>query len=98
MELRCLLSSDVSGFFWLIDGNSSFFIGQTGLAEQGIRYDNTLSRDRDQKYTALFIEPRAENNNTVVQCIAYLNSPPYVQESGEVMLRVQGEKVTHFTV
>ena len=96
VELKCLLPSDTSIFLWLIDGNSSVEIGETALTERGIRYANTISRDEDQKYTAIFIEPRAENNDTVVQCIAYLNSPPYVQESIEVIFRVQGEEIVVF--
>ena len=68
--------------FWLIDGNSSFSIGQTDLAERRIRNDNTISTEGNQIYTAIFIELRT----------TLLNSPPYVQESSEVLFRVQGEK------
>ena len=96
VELRCLLPNDTSIFLWVIDGNGSVDIGETNLTERGIRYDNIISRDGAQKYTAIFIEPRAENNDTVLQCIAYLNSPPYVQESNEILFRVQGEEIVVF--
>ena len=96
VELRCLLPSDTSIFLWLIDGNSSVEIGEAALSEQGIRYDSTLYTEGAGKYTVIFIEPRAENNDTVVQCIAYLNSPPYVQESNEILFRVQGEEIVVF--
>ena len=92
VELRCLLPNDTSIFLWLINGENSLTIGQITLAERGIRYDSSFSLDGDQKYSAIFIEPRAENNDTVLQCRAYTDSPPFLQESSEIIFRVQGEK------
>ena len=94
VELRCLLPTNATTFLWSIDGVPAVDIGPENLGQQGLRYDNEILTDDDQRYTAIFINPRSENNNTVFQCIAFFTNPPYFQTSSEVVFRVQGELVS----
>ena len=94
VELRCLLPTDISGYSLLINGVPSFDIGPENRTQQGFRYNNEILTADDLRYTAIFIDPRSENNNTVFQCSAYFNSPPQIHNSNEVVFRVQGELVS----
>ena len=94
VELRCLLPTNATIFLWSIDGVPAVDIGPENLGQQGLRYDNEILTDDDQRYTAIFIDPRSENNNTVFQCIAFFTNPPQIHNSNEVVFRVQGELVS----
>ena len=93
VELRCLLHNDTYNYFWLINGMNSLFIKPADLTERGIRYFHAISEVEDETYTTIFIEPKVVNNNTLLQCKANINSDPGIQESNEIIFRVQGEKV-----
>ena len=94
VELRCLLHQDVLTFLWLIDGVSSFDIRPENRTQQGLRFNHEILTDDDQKYAAIFIDPRSENNTTVFQCITVITNPPQIHNSNEVVFRVQGELVS----
>ena len=85
VQFTCIMSSNVDIVAWRINGNTSDDIGQDVLAERGITYsDNTAD-------PVINIEPRAENDNTTISCIAIVLVPVQVLESSEVVFRVQGE-------
>ena len=85
VQFTCIMSSNTDAVIWRIDGNPSGDLGETVLAERGITYsDNTED-------PVINIEPRAENDNTTISCIAVVLVPIQVFESSEVVFRVQGE-------
>jgi hypothetical protein len=88
VELRCLLHGDADVILWYINGTSFLSVtGEESLRERGIRSGNAHLVEEDRIYRALYIEPRAGNNNTVLQCRSYGGT---TASSSEVVFRVQG--------
>ena len=92
MEFTCLLDlpvNDVIHFVWFINGIRAGRIGEEVLAEQGIRYSDTLIEESNRTSAVISVETRGENHNINLSCLAVTyDSVP--QESNEVVFRVQG--------
>ena len=93
----CELPNEASQFVWLINGKNAHEIGPELLAERGIVSDYTLVREDNRTYTVIAIDPRVENNNTRILCLAYfLDTAPLI--SAEVTFSIQGRQQLALTV
>ena len=89
-----MLPHDIYIFGWIVDGVSAAQIGHTVLAAQGITYNDAVITEANRTFAVINIEPRAENNNTTLGCVAVIfGSEPLILESSEVVLRVQGKLI-----
>ena len=93
VEFLCELPSEAYDFAWLINGENALEIGQ----ELGIIPDNILVRENNRSFTVIGIDPKVENNNTRLLCVAnFWKSLPL--RSDEVTFRIQGRQQLALTV
>jgi hypothetical protein len=89
VEFLCELPNEAYDFTWLINGKTAPEIGQEPLEERGITPHNTIVRENNRTFTAIGIDPRVENNITILLCLAsFFDTAPL--RSAEVTFRVQG--------
>ena len=97
MEFLCELPNEAYDFTWLINGKTAPEIGQEPLEERGITPHNTIVRENNRTFTAIGIDPRVENNITILLCLAsFFDTAPL--RSAEVTFRVQGRQQLALTV
>ena len=79
MEFLCELPSEAYDFAWLINGENALEIG----------LELVLVRENNRTFAVIGIDPKVENNNTRLLCLAnFLDTAPLT--SAEVTFRIQG--------
>ena len=88
VELKCLLPSGTRIVLWFINTVSVFETEEENLRERGISFNTARRVEENSTYVSIFIQPKAENDNTTIQCEAITNTG--LLKSPEVVFRVQG--------
>ena len=91
VEFRCVVPSETppDDIFWLINGSSPGAIGEEILKERGITIRDILVTDDDVVYEVMTVEARAENDNSILKCVAVVLFAASVPSEG-ILLRIQG--------
>ena len=90
MEFVCELPNEVYYFAWRINGKTAHEIGPEILSKRGITPDNILVRENNRSFTVIGINPKVENNNTRLLCLAiFLDTAPLI--SAAVNFMIQGK-------
>ena len=91
VEFTCELPNETSHFAWLINGKSAFEFGRELLSERGIVSDYVFVREDNRTFTVIGIDPRVENNNTRLNCLAiFSDTAPLI--SADVNFMIQGRE------
>ncbi|CAI8007688.1 hypothetical protein GBAR_LOCUS5340 [Geodia barretti] len=89
VEFMCEAPNDTYNFLWDINGKTIQEIGLELLAERGIVSDYMLVREDNRSFTVIGIDPRVENNNTRIFCVAQFSDTAPLT-SAAVTFRIQG--------
>ena len=92
VEFRCIVPGEIppDDIFWLINGSSQGAIGEEILKERGITIRDILVTDDDVVYEVITVEARAENDNSIIKCVAIVLFAASVPNEG-ILLRIQGD-------
>ena len=82
-----MLPSGTRTVLWFIN-TVSVFETEENLRERGISFITARRVEENSTYVSIFIQPKAENDNTTIQCEAITNTG--LLKSPEVVFRVQG--------
>ncbi|CAI8007690.1 hypothetical protein GBAR_LOCUS5340 [Geodia barretti] len=91
VEFMCEAPNDTYNFLWDINGKTIQEIGLELLAERGIVSDYMLVREDNRSFTVIGIDPRVENNNTRIFCVAQFSDTAPLT-SAAVTFRIQGRQ------